>query len=174
MIKHLQHLFLISVTSILLAGCGFAPHSVDSFPPELKLAYYQSSQPYEPFEIDLRKRLKACGVILLPSPKKSAPIINIGSNYSHSTNAPASSTQARIYNLKYTAIISITDYHHQTLLASQTVSVARDVSLLPDEVFETTSQISIAKQEMVQELSTKVLNVLAAKKTAEALQKSRK
>jgi len=158
---------------MLITGCGFAPHSIDSFPPQLNRLYYQTKNPYEPFEIDLKKRLKIAGVTLLRSSEKSAVTLNISTHYSApSTNNynPASSTQARIYNLNYTATISISDYNNKILLAPQTVSVSRAVTLQPNEVLETTPQIAIAKQEMIQELSTKTLNILTAKKTAEALQ----
>jgi len=172
--KYLNNICLLPLI-ILLTGCGFAPHSVDSFPPQLKKVYYQTKNPYEPFEIELKKRLKIAGVTLLASPEKSSLILSVDAHYinpSSNNYNPSSSTQARIYKLGYNATISISDYNNKRVLSPQIVTVSRDVALQPDEVLESTPQIAIAQQEIIRELSIKTMNILTAKKTAETLQKN--
>ena len=100
------------------------------------------------------------------------PIIKTSFSYNQGSGNPASSTQARIYTLNYVAIISITDHHNQTILTPTTVNVSRNITLQPNEVFDATPQVSTVKREMIQELSSKLLNVLSSKKTTEALEKN--
>lgn len=167
--KSLTFWLFTTILSLSIAGCGFAPHSINSLPPQLNQLYYQTEHPYDPFESNFKKRLKTCGITLLPAPKESALIMNVSSNYNPGADNPSSSSQARTYSLGYTAKISISDFHHKVLLAPQDVSVSRSVILQPNEVLTTTPQILIVKQEMVQELIIKAFNVLSANQTFLAL-----
>ncbi|MDR1057458.1 MAG: hypothetical protein LBL17_02685 [Coxiellaceae bacterium] len=169
MIQLLKFLFTIIIVTIYLVGCGFTPRNIKSLPPALKQVYYQAEHAYEPLEIKLKKRLKSCGIVLRSIPQKSSPIINITSNYSHSTYTNISSAQARTYTLVYTATIGITDFYHQTLLPPQVITVTRTISLQPNEIFELTPQIGITKQEIVEELVMKIFNVLGSHQTVKAL-----
>ncbi len=154
-----------------LVGCGFTTHNVNSLPPQLKQIYYQAQNPNEPFEINFKKRLKAAGVNILAESTKSSPIININSSYSSSINNAASTTQARVYNLSYSATITISDFYNKNLLPSQVATVARSITLQPNEIFAATSQLAVIKREMQQELVIKILNILSAPKTFQALSK---
>lgn len=166
-----KKLLVITIMQTLLIGCGFTTYNINSLPPQLRQIYYQAEHPNEPFEISLKKRLKTAGINVLNEPTKSSLILNINSNYSSGANTPASTNQARVYNLNYTTTIAINDFYKKNLIAPQTVTVTRDVTLQPNEVFEATSQIAIIKREMQQELVIKVLNVLSAPKTFQALSK---
>ena len=170
MIKFLKNLFFSITIPIFLVGCGFTIHNTNSLPPQLNPIYYQTKHPYEPFEIAFKKRLKTAGIKLLSEPDESTLIINISSNYSDNASNITSSTQARIYNLDYTATITISDFCNKQLLSPQTVTVSRNITLQPNEVFKATPQIAIIKQEMQQELTTKILNILSAPKTFQALE----
>ena len=171
MLKTLAKLFFILITSMLLIGCGFRLNTTKILPPQLNQVYYQTEHPYEKFELYFKKKLQASGAVLLSCPKKAAPIIHISSIYGFSNSSPASSTQARIYNLSYTVTINISDSHNQPILAPQTASVTRSIVLQANEVFETTTQADVVKQEMIQELSTKLFNILGSPRTFQALEK---
>ena len=153
-----------------LSGCGFTPYSINSLPPKLKEIYCQTENPYDSLTINFKKRLQIAGAKLLAAPKKSAPTIKLTSSYnSTSVSNPASSTQARIHNLNYTATITINDFHGKQLLTPQVVSITRSVTLQPNEVFEATTQTPIIKNEIQQELITRIFNILCAQKTFQAL-----
>ncbi|MBU0744484.1 MAG: hypothetical protein KKE11_03865 [Gammaproteobacteria bacterium] len=147
-LKSLKFFTIIVLLSIV--GCGFTPRSANSLPPQLKQVYYQTTSPYALFDVTFKRRLKVAGVTLLPNPVKSSPIINISSSYGYSINNPASSTQARVYSLSYTATISISDCNQKTLLEPKVATVTRDVVLQASEIFATTPQIIVVKQEMAQ------------------------
>lgn len=168
MIKNYSKLFTILISIALLTGCGFTTYSAKSLPPQLQQVYLQAEHPYGQFEVGFKKKLKKCGVTLLEAPQ-AASIIHLTSNYSCSNSNPDSSTQGRIYSLTYTASFSVSDHNQQQLLPTKTVSVSRNITLQPNEVFETTPQADIVKQEMSQELSIKILNILSARKTFQTL-----
>lgn len=167
MIKYCFGLILIAL--FFLTGCGFKLRTTKSLPPQLQQIYYQTDNPYGQFEMAFKKALKASKVVLLATPNTTAPILHVTTNYSYNSTSSTSSAEARVYNLTYTTTIDIANAAHKQILPSQTVTVTRTISLQPNEIFETTPQIEIAKQEMLQELTTKVLNILCAKKTFQAL-----
>jgi outer membrane lipopolysaccharide assembly protein LptE/RlpB len=169
MTKIHRNLFFIALIQIFLSGCGFTTYNINSLPPQLKQLYYQTDHPYAPFEVGFKKKLVAAGIKVLSTPKKSTPTIIITSLYNHDANNSASSTQARIYNLSYTATVTINDGDNKQLLAPQIATVSRSITLQPNEIFEATSQVAIIKQEMRQELTTKIFNILSSPKTFQAL-----
>jgi|GEM_PF-5749704 len=159
---------LILISIFLLSGCGFKLRTAESLPPQLHQAYYQTDNPFGQFEVAFKKALKASNVKLLEAPNATAPVLHVTSNYSSSTASSISTTSGRVYSLNYTATISIDNASGKPLLSPQTASTSRSISLQPNEIFETTPQVEIAKQELLQELSTKILNILCAKKTLAA------
>jgi LPS-assembly lipoprotein len=171
MLKKHKSLLLILALSLHLSGCGFKLRSIDSLPPQLNRVYYQAKNPYEKFELNFKRTLKSSGTILLNQPEKSAPVLNIASNYYYANNNPASSTQARIYTLTYSASITITDYKDNILTPKRSANVSRTITLQPNEVFEGTPQVEIVKNEMIQELSNKLLNILSSPQIFNDLEK---
>ncbi|CAL7962591.1 LPS-assembly lipoprotein [Gammaproteobacteria bacterium] len=172
MSKSYINIYSILITIFFLSGCGFTLRMAQSLPPQLHQAYYQTDNPYGQFEIAFKRALKASNVILLAAPNATAPVLHVTSSYTHTTTSSISSAVGRVYNLNYTAIISIDDASGKLLLSSQTASAARDITLQHDELFEVSPQVEIVQQELLQELATKVLNILCAKKTFQALAES--
>ena len=160
---------LILITIFFLSGCGFTLRTAQSLPPQLHQVYYQTDHPFDSFELALKRALRASNVVLLAEPNKTAPVLHVTSSYAQATTSSISTSSGRVYNLNYTATVSINDASGKLLLAAQTMSAARDITLLPGEVIETSPQVEIVKQELLQELATKILNILCAKKTFQAL-----
>ena len=166
--------FYINICSILiniffLSGCGFTLRTAQSLPPQLHQVYYQTNNPYGQFEIAFKRALKASNVVLLAEPNATAPVLHVTSNYTNTTTSSISSSAGRVYSLNYTAIISINNASGKLLLSSQAASATRNITLQHDELLEVSPQVAIVQQELLQELATKVLNVLCAKKTFQAL-----
>ncbi|MDR1012501.1 MAG: hypothetical protein LBL40_01465 [Coxiellaceae bacterium] len=158
----------ITTSYLILTGCGFT-RNIESPPPTIRKIYYQTERAYEPLEIKLKKKLKHRGIILLETPEKSSPIINIKSEYNYNTNHSISSIRARTYTLIYTVTINITDFHHKALLSPQIITATRIINLQPNEIFELTPQIKIIKQKMIEELILRIFNVLGSPETTKAL-----
>ncbi len=155
-----------------LSGCGFTLRTAQSMPLQLQQVYYQTNNPYGQFEIAFKRALKASNVVLLAAPNATALVLHVTSSYTHTTTSSISSSAGRVYKLNYNAIISINDASGRLLLPSQTVGATRDITLQHDELFEVSSQVETVQQELLQELAAKVLNILCAKKTFQALAES--
>ena len=161
---------LISV--FLLAGCGFHLRAAKSLPPQLYRVYYQTDNPYGQFEIAFKQALKSSNVVMLDAPNKTALVLHVSSVWSvPDTTVSMSTTSGRTYHLNYNATISINDASGKVLLSPQTVSASRDINLQPGEIIETTPQVEVVKQELQQELATKILNILCSKNTFQILAK---
>lgn len=169
--KNLAKLFLGILVVAIIAGCGFAPSGRKPLPPQLKQIYYESKDPYGQFDLNFKRKLKARGITLLAAPSKNSPVIQVAAHYSYTSNDPLSSIQGRIYNLNYTNTITISNYKNEPLFPAATVTVARTLTLGPNEVFENTPEIEISKNEMVHELIVKTFNILISPKTTATLQK---
>jgi outer membrane lipopolysaccharide assembly protein LptE/RlpB len=169
MTKKYTKICLTLISFLLLTGCGFKLRTARSLPPQLHQIYYQTDNPYGRFELALKRSLKASNVVLLAKSDSTAPILNVTAKYSYSTTSSISSSEAQVYTLNYNATISIDDTSNKSLLRPQTVTSSRAITLQRNEIFEITPQVEIAKREMRQELSTKILNILCAKKTFQAL-----
>ncbi|EKE01351.1 MAG: hypothetical protein ACD_21C00156G0018 [uncultured bacterium] len=173
MLQTFTRICLILTSAFLLTSCGFTLRTAKSMPPQLHKIYYQADNPYGQFEVTLKKVLKSSNVALLTNTNNIAPILHVTSNYNTpSTTSSISSAEARTYTLTYSATISINCASGKPLLAPQTVSVSRSIILQPNEILEISPQTETAKREMCQELSTKVLNILCAPKTFQALSQS--
>lgn len=167
-IRYYKHI-IITILSITLLGCGFELRSTKSFPPQLKKIYMQTQNPFGKFELDFKRKLKSNKISLLAKPEKNFPIIHLSSNFYHNDQNPSSTTQARVYNLIYTATISITNSYNKKILSPQTAIITKSISLQPNEVFENTAQVATSQQEMAQELSNKMLNILSSPKNTQKL-----
>jgi LPS-assembly lipoprotein len=169
--KTFTKICLILTSILLLSGCGFTLRTAKSLPPQLHKVYYQTNNPYGEFETTLKRALKASDIIFLETPDSATPILDVTSNYTYSVPSSVSSAQARTYTLNYSATVSINEAFNKQILTPKTVSASRSISLQSNEVFEISPQIEIVKRELRQELSTKILNVLCAPKTFQALAK---
>lgn len=158
----------------LLSGCGFTLRSQQSFPQQLHTLYFQADKPYGQFEVALKKALKAANITLLDDVNKAPLTFHISeASFSHDSDTSSGpSTQARIYHLTMTTYFSIIDSHGNVLLAPQNVTSTRDLTLNSNEIFDTSTQVDVSKQNMRQELITKIFNILSSKKAFAALQKN--
>jgi outer membrane lipopolysaccharide assembly protein LptE/RlpB len=116
------------------------------------------------------KRLKTNRVMLLQQPEKNALILHVSHNYNYSKEERTNSTQARICTLDYTATLAIDDFYGNHILEPTTVTVSHSIILQPNEVFESTSQITIVKNELKEELLNKIFNILISSKTESVTQ----
>lgn len=164
---------IITVLILLLTGCGFHLRNATSLPTQLHKVYLAADNPYGGFEITLGNQLTAAGVTLVKQSHLAQFTLHVTSNYVHSSVSSGTSTQARVYSLTYAATISISNAKGQTILESTDVSVTRNVTLSPNEVFEVSTQVETIKQEMQIDLSTKVLNILGSKATFQLLANSK-
>lgn len=162
-----------SILALCLSGCGFKLRGTQSLPPQLQTMYYQTDNPYGEFETLFKRLLASSKINLLPDPSKLAPTIHVSAEDSPpTTTSSVSSSSARVYTLTYKSTISVNDASGKVIVPSQTISAVRTLSLQHDEMIEIAPQVAIVKREMMQELIVNIFNVLCAKDTFKALNKT--
>lgn len=74
--KAFNILVLISMT-VVLSACGFHLRGQSLIPPQLKVLFLQSSEPYGKFTLLLKNQLHAMGVVFENNPKNAPYTLNI-------------------------------------------------------------------------------------------------
>jgi outer membrane lipopolysaccharide assembly protein LptE/RlpB len=165
--------FILWTFFILLVGCGFKPSLGNELPPELKRIYFEAAQPYEQFARDIKQALRVNGVIVVSNSSEKLPTIYLDApvfNYTNLSVGP--STQARIYDMTYAVDFSIRDSEGKTIVGTKTITARRVLTLPPNEVFDTSTEVGVAKQNLEQEIIIKLLNVLSSKEITQLLHHS--
>lgn len=163
----------ILIFALCLSGCGFKLRNAQSLPPQLQTMYCQADNPYGEFETLFKRSLTSSKINLLPDPSKLAPTIHVSAEDSPPvTTSSVSSSSARVYTLTYKSTISINDASGKVIVPPQVISVSRTLSLQHNEMIEMAPQVTIVKKEMMQELIVNIFNVLCAKDTFKALNKT--
>lgn len=164
-------IFNLSICCLFLAGCGFTLRTQNSLPPQLHNVYLQADNPYGQLEIAIKRELQASGVVMQESVNAAPFILHLAATSftqtSDTSNSP--STQARIYHLSLSASFSLLDAKGITVLAPQTVAFAQDLTLNANEIFDTSTQVDITKQNMQRALIIKIFNMLCSKQTFDSL-----
>lgn len=162
--------FLIFLIIVMINGCGFKLRSQKSLPLSLHNIYYQTENPYGSLDIALKTALKGSGINLVADESSAKVILNIiSTNFTYNQTSIGPSTQARVYHLILSMTFNLTTPKGKIILPPQTISSARDLTLAPNEVFETSGQVDAAKQTMQQEIIMRTFYILSSKKVFDAL-----
>jgi LPS-assembly lipoprotein len=155
-----------------LSGCGFTVRSQASFPPQFSTLYFDSETPYSQFESALKKKLRTAGITFTDDATKAPYILRLSPTlFAQTSDAVGStSTQARIYHLTMASTFSVSDRKGSIILPPQTVSHTQDLTLNTNEIFDTSTQVDVTKQNMQQILITKVLDILSSRRIFDLVQ----
>jgi LPS-assembly lipoprotein len=163
-IKKICFGILISTLLITLAGCGFKLRTSSSLPPQLQTLYLQADSPYEALATKFKKELTGSGVNLAENTNAALTTLHLTtSNFAYNDTSVGPSTQARVYHLVLSTTIQIIATKGQNILGPRYVETARDLTLPPNEIFESSTQVEVTKQSMRQELLVKIFNILSSK-----------
>ncbi len=164
---------LLFILLLSLVGCGFHMGSKTLLSPKLDKVYFQADNEYEPLAVKFKNELSSYGIILAAKPA-DAPytILFLPTKFDHTTSTAGPSTQARVYDLTYTAAFEIKNSAGKTIVPTVTVSATRSLTMVPNEIFEISTQVGVTKTSMEQELLIKLFNVLSSRQITEALEKN--
>jgi len=167
--KKILLLFVTFFCILLLTSCGFHLRQGQTLPPILRNMYVQSIDPYSAFTLSLEDALRANNINLVSSQKNSTSTLEIRSiAFTHSGATAYSSAQANVYTFTLSVGFAVNTQSGKALLPQQAVSATRSLTFSPNEVLESSNQVSAARQEMEQEVIMKILNILNAKEIAKA------
>jgi LPS-assembly lipoprotein len=169
-IKTLIAMLLTALLCLSISGCGFTVRPQTNFPPQLKTIYLQTADMYGPFEVELQREFQDAGVSVAATPSQAAIIMHLlPTAFSYSTETTGPSTQARIFHLTMTTTFSLTSKTSTVILAPQTVTATRDLTLGANEIFEISTLVDVTKQSMRKDLVRKVFDRLSSRNTFEAV-----
>jgi len=154
-----------------LSACGFKMYGTSS-PLKSMPIYLQSQDPYGSFTIALKQALKSADIKLVENTFKAPITLNLTKiTFYHDNPNITSSAQASIYNFTYT--VSFDWKNNKTgksLVGPQVITVTRALTLNPNEVLATSSEVKIMKGEMERELIMQIFNRLESNNFRKALQ----
>lgn len=162
---------ILTIALGLLSGCGFKISSQQFLPQQMQNMYVQSDSQYSRLAVLLRRELKNNGITLSQN-AQNAPltlyIANETFTYNKdSINSP--STQARIYYLTMSTTFYLKDQQGNNVLEPQAVNTTSTLTLNSNEIFATSTQTDLYKQNMRKILITKIFDLLSSKKVLEKL-----
>ena len=154
--------FILFCLLITLAACGFKPYGQENLPPKLHTIYYQSENPNARLEVALKDTLQTMGATIVNTPQDAPVTLRmLRTSFGHDNPNVTSSSQASIYNFTYSAYFDVIDKKGNSILAPQTVSSHRTLTLSPNNVIDTSNEVQNLQQDMQRELIFKIISVLS-------------
>lgn len=175
MVSHfLKKLFFIPLLILLcclISQCGFRLKNQNRLPPQLRMLYLSSDQPYDKFTILLKQNLTQMGLKLTES-SQAAPVTLkiIEAQLTHSAPDITTSDKARTYDLTYRVQFALEGTGGKIFLPAQEISTKKSLTLNPGQTLYSNNELSLVKQEMQREAITLLLYRLETQKVRDALQ----
>lgn len=168
--KTLLALFFIFLT-IPLSGCGFHLRGYEPLPPQLKVIYLQTSEPYSAFIKQLKKTLYDVGVLLTENSDQSAVTLEI--NSAILTQTPTnfgSNGQVTTYLLTYTVTFQLLDRHGKTILGPESVTTTSNYSITSNQILGDMNAQQNLESDLRRDAIYQLLSRLRSYSTMEVLQ----
>lgn len=167
--KHYKLIITLLLT-LMLCACGFHPRQPLPLAKPLQNLYVQSRTPYGSLTRNLKQYLQMSGVRLATSPQQATTILNITQEImSQDLLSINSSQQTRQYNLRLSVTFEITDPQGGILIAPQTLTELRPLTLQSNQILAGSNQASQLYHEMRRALIFNLMNRLASKGVTNAL-----
>lgn len=164
--KRLLAIVALLSISLMLSACGFHLRSSQQLPPQMSSIYLKTKDPYSPFVIALKQTLTSGGVNLVAN-QMQAPITLDLTNISFKYYSPTlgNSSLARTYNFYGSLTYRLTNNKNKVLLAPQTITSSRSLTLNANQLLDNNNQSKLLKQAMVQEMVNELFNRLSSQQT---------
>lgn len=154
---------LICIITLFLTACGFHPQGDMKLAPPLKKMYVQTPDPYGTLSRNLHDYLKMSHVQLANSPSEAETILEVQSDTStQELLSVAGTQQTRQYKLIVAVVFAVSDNKGRTLLAPQTLSEKRTITVQANQILGSSNEASLYTQQMRRMLAYAILNRLAS------------
>lgn len=147
----------------LLTACGFHPQGAANLAPPLHRMYIQTSDPYGVLVRNLKLDLQMSHVQLVQSPLEADTILNIlQDNTSQDLFSVSGTQQTRQYILRVTVIFEITDAPGRILVAPQTLSETRTITVQSNQILGSSNEMNLFYQQMRRNLANAIIYRIAS------------
>lgn len=154
---------------LFLAGCGFHLRGTLPLAPLLQPIYIETSDPYGQLVRDLSHFLTRSGVAVVARPDQARVILKIVSEVTRDkllTYMVSQFATVRQYHLILSITFAITDAHGKILLAPQTVSQSRTLTLNESLMLAGSNEAKLLYDQMRQAIVYDILSRLSSKDLA--------
>ena len=154
---------LVCIITLLLTACGFHPQGDAKLAPPLKKMYLQTADPYGNLARNLHDYLKMSHVQLVNSPDEADTILEIERDgNSQELLSVAGTQQTRQYKLIVTVVFAVSDNKGRTILAPQTMTEARVITVQANQILGSSNEASLYAQQMRRSLAIAIMNRLSS------------
>ncbi|MFC4728193.1 LPS assembly lipoprotein LptE [Coralloluteibacterium thermophilus] len=139
--------FLVLLSALLLASCGFAPRGALVMPDGLGPVRVTGSDPYSPLVTGVSRALQRQGVALADGDRAGTAVLTLGNeSFRQGPLMAENFSSIQEYVTTYTATVQLRDARGNEVIPLQTVTLEREY------VYDTRSPIGTpAEQELIQE-----------------------
>ena len=165
--KKLLWVWVLSV--LFLSGCGFHPRRSTDIPPQLRVLYVKTQQPYTPLITQLKAMLKSLNIKLAQRNTEAPYTLNITDIAFSQSNPPITTTTLAIsftYSLNVTA--SITDRDGKDLIPQKNLHASRYISQNASQVY-TPGTATLVRQELNRDIISQIYYLLISNNLRRAL-----
>lgn len=162
---------LIFCAMIALSGCGFHLRSAESIPPELRILYLQTPNPYSAFSTQLHDVLSALNIQLTDSPAHAPIILDVvATRLTHNDPAIQSTSAAINYTFVYSTTVELINAQGAIIAGPTTLVTRRVITLNSSQVINSSIGVSTSQQ-MIRQNVDKIYFWLISNNTRQALAK---
>ncbi|MBV9576186.1 MAG: hypothetical protein JO149_06150 [Gammaproteobacteria bacterium] len=155
--------FLMLFLSLTLTACGFHLQGKKVLAPPLHRLYLQTADPYGYLARNLEDYLKMSEVTLVKSPEEADTVLVIlQDTISQDLLAPSGTLQTRQYNLKVTVVFAINDNQGRSLLAPQTLTEERPITIQSNQILGSSNDVNLYYQQMRHTLAYAIISRIAS------------
>lgn len=160
----LRIVFVLIIAVSLTACCGFKMRGSLDVPNYLRTICITPNEPYEPFQSELRTRLKQNDIKILVSPTTQTPILELSKfTSSDQVLAYGSSGEVQRYklsvNVSYTLIVKGKD----SLRLQRSITRSRELNRSNNMLLSNEGEAQIVKQELLKEAVSELLRQITAR-----------
>lgn len=155
---------IFTLLTTLLSACGFHLQGEMKLAPQLHRLYIQSADPYGHLVRNIQQYLKMSNVDLVScAAKADAVLVILSDENSQHLLSVSKTTQTRQYNLIVTAQFEINDACGRTIVAPQTLSESKTLTIQSNQILGTSNEANLFYQQLRRSLAYAIMNRLASR-----------
>ncbi len=153
--------FLLLLTSLVLAGCGFHLQQQSSLPPEMEHVRLEAPDPYAQFARRLRVLLEQGGVSVVDDDSATAVLQILSSRVRKEILTIGDNARVREYRLRHTVEFALLDSRGAVLAPVQKLEQSRVISFDETEILGAAQEDEQLRREMSDTLARLVIRRLS-------------
>jgi LPS-assembly lipoprotein len=169
--KIITQLFFIVFICFTLTDCGFHLRGDEMIPPQMRVLYLASPNPYDPFIVQLRNSMKSKKIVITDTPQQALltlQILNVAFN--QRLTSMSANTQVRTYVLSYDVSFQLINAHGQVIYGPIIVESSMSYNTSDTQLLGDTQQLNMKKKQMLQDIVVKIFDRINSEQGRQALQ----